>query len=655
MPAQEKMRWGSLYLSSLLAVVGLIQTPLYATVTIVSMAPSVASPQPLGTAVTWTVTAMDTNPGPLTFQFNTAYGQQAFSLARDYNKGTQASGKWTSQPFVWSTILGEGSYQIQVIAKDFTSGETATQTASFQLTPLATGGNAVVSQTANPLIALFSAPSCAAGSYMRVRFAASGGSPTYTNWNTCRPPLSMNFYVAGMLASTSYSMNYQVNTGGTFTSGPTPLNFTTGALPTQIAFPAYSVVTPPTSQADTTDSTILHANTAASLKALYLPVATDLNGNITWYYALGDTALLTRPLAGGNMLTLQSGAAWNPALTFSQYLREIDLAGNVIRETNTGIISQELLALGFTDATPCNAVPNPPPVYTACLNHFHHEAMQLPNGYTAFLAKVEKLYPAGTQGSTTGQLVDIMGDLVIVLNANWQVVWCFDEFQQLNVNRADPLDETCTNGPGADCPPNVLATVSNDWTHTNCIDYMSSSGDLMISVRNQDWLIKVDYNNGTGTGDVIWTMGVDGDFTFNNIDNNPYPWFSHQHDAEYQTNGVLTVYDNGNTRVAPPPNGGGQPGYSRGMGLTVDETNMQVTPVMTVSMGVFSVVMGSAAIQSNGNYFFQPGMPLSYDIQILPTSGTITGTQVFDLSGPGYTYRAWQMPNLYTEPANYAN
>jgi hypothetical protein len=88
------------------------------------------------------------------------------------------------------------------------------------------------------------------------------------------------------------------------------------------------------------------------------------------------------------------------------------------------------------------------------------------------------------------------------------------------------------------------------------------------------------------------------------------------------------------------------------MALTVDEANMQVTPVMSVSMDVFCMVMGSAALQSNGNYFFQPGLPPSYDIQILPTAGTITGTVVYDLSGPGFTYRAWQMPNLYTAPAN---
>lgn len=645
------MRRKTLYFSGLLAILILIHTPLEATVSILSMTSSVPSGQPVGTAVTWTVTAEDTGKGPLVFQFNTAYGQQPFSLARDFNVGTLASGTWTSQPFVWATIAGEGSYTIQVIAKDVSSGQIAAQKASFQLQPLDTGGQAAVNQTANPLVALFSAPSCAAGSQMRVSFVASGGTPTYTNWNSCQPPVSMNFYVAGMLASTTYSLNYQVNTGGTITDGPSPLNFTTGALPTQIAFPTYTLVTPPGPQADTTDSTILHSIATGTLNGAYLALGTDLNGNITWYYGAGNTPVLTRPLSGGYMLTLQNGVAWNPALTFEQYLREIDLAGNVIKETNTGIVSQELLAKGATDAVPCNQVPKPPPVGTACLNHFHHEAMQLPNGYIAFLGKIEKLYPAGTQGSTTGDLVDLLGDMVIVLNTDWQVVWYWDEFEYLNTNRADPLNETCINGPKSACPPNVLATTANDWTHTNCIYYIPSSSDLMISLRSQDWLIKIDYSNGTGTSGVLWTMGVDGDFTFDNKANSPYPWFSHQHDAEYQTNGVLTVYDNGNTRVAPPPIGLGS-GYSRGMAMSVDETTMQVTPVMTESMGVFSVVMGSAALLGNGNYFFQPGLPESYDIQIFPTPGSITGPQVYNLEGPGYTYRAWQMPNLYTAPPN---
>lgn len=645
------MRRESIYLSGFLAAMGLMCTPLHARVKILSMTPSLASPQPLGTPVTWTVTASDTKADQLTFQFNTAYGQQAFSLARDFNKGTHVSSTWTSQPFVWTTIAGEGSYQIQVIAKDFTSGETATQKASFQLTSLVTGGQATVSPTANPLVALFSAPPCPAGSQMHVSFAAGGSSPNCTNWSPCQPPLSMNFYIAGMLPTTTYNMNYQVDTGGTITTGPTPLNFTTGALPTEIAFPSYTLVIAPGVHTDTSDSTILHATATISATGVFLPLATNLNGDVTWYYPPDDAPLLTRPLSGGYMLTLQNGIAWNLGLNYEQYLREIDLAGNLIRETNTGIMSQELLALGATDATPCNMVPQPPPVGTACLNHFDHEAMELPNGYLAVFVKIEKLFPPGTQGSTTGEPVDLLGDMVIVLNTNWQAVWYFDEFQHLDTNRADPLHETCVNGPTAKCPPNVLAKVGNDWTHSNSISYVAASGDLLISVRNQDWLLRIDYNNGTGTGDILWTMGPDGDFTFNNIDEDSYPWFSHQHDAEYQTNGVLTVFDNGNTRTAPPPIGLG-PGYSRGMALMVDETNMQVTPVLSESVGVFAEVMGSAALLGNGNYFFQPGLPLSYDMQIVPNPPSLVGPVVYNLSGPSFTYRAWQMPDLYTAPAN---
>ena len=625
------------------------------------MTPSRTPPRPLGTTVTWTVTASNTNPDPLAFQFNTAYGQNGFSMVLDFNRGTLASGVWTSKTFVWTTIAGEGAYQVQVIAKDFVSGETATQTYSFALTSRISSGQPAVNRTANPLVALFSAPSCAADSSMKVTFVASGGTLNSTNWSPCNPPVSMNFYVAGMLPSTTYSMNYLVETGGNIQAGPTPLRFTTGALP-QMTVPTFSVVTQPAAQSDTKDSTILHGLAAgeygngpmATASILSVPAATDLQGNLTWYYASSDVATLTRPVTGGHMLTLQNGAAWNPALTREQYVREIDLAGNIVRETNTGIVSQQLLALGASDALQCNQVPSPPPVGTACLNFFNHEIMRLPNGYTALLARLEKLFPPGTQGSTTGQPVDIMGNMLVVLDTGWQAVWYFEEYQHLDINRPAVLGETCTNGTGAGtCALKLaLGNLANDWTHSNSIYYIAAGGDLLLSVRNQDWLVKINYSDGTGDGSVLWRMGINGDFTFNNIDNDPFPWFSHQHDAEYQSNGALTLFDNGNTRVAPPPNGLGHPGYSRGMALTVDEINMQVTPVLSDYLGYYAQALGSAALLPDGNYFFQPGTPGSYAIQILPVAGQIYGRQVYNLSCSATSYRAFQMPNLYQAPTN---
>jgi hypothetical protein len=123
----------------------------------------------------------------------------------------------------------------------------------------------------------------------------------------------------------------------------------------------------------------------------------------------------------------------------------------------------------------------------------------------------------------------------------------------------------------------------------------------------------------------------------------------------------MTLFDNGNTRVSPPPLGlgpGCQPSDcdSRGMSLTFDETSMTVTPQLSVNLGVYSMAMGSAQLLSNGNYFFLAAIVVvsqndvaSYSIEILPTAGTDTGTQVLNLRSPE-AYRAWRMPSLYNPP-----
>ena len=137
--------------------------PMQAAVGIVSMRPSLASPQLIGTTIVWTVTATDSNTGPLTFRFNVASPGGSFALVKDFNVGTLNSGTWTSQPFAWTPTRIEGTYQIQVVIEDFTSGETTSQTARFQVTPLVSGSAPVAVPTANPLVALFSTPSCAKG------------------------------------------------------------------------------------------------------------------------------------------------------------------------------------------------------------------------------------------------------------------------------------------------------------------------------------------------------------------------------------------------------------------------------------------------------------------------------------------------------------
>ncbi|HXM39895.1 MAG TPA: aryl-sulfate sulfotransferase [Bryobacteraceae bacterium] len=651
--------------------------PVQASVAIESVNPSPASPQTIGQTITWTITATDSNTGPLTFQFNVQSPGGQNDMVKDFNVGTLSSGTWTSQPFVWTPTGIEGAYQINVVAKDFTSGESASSTVTFSVNPLVTGSTPVVVQTANPLVALFSAPSCPQASHMRVSFQASTSTKsTATSWMPCHPRASMTFEVAGMYPRTTYTMFAQTETGGSVVNGPT-VSFTTGALPGAISFPSFTTTVPPGADTDTNDRVILN-DYSDSTGVHYPKVATDLSGRILWYYnpPAPNTDLMTWPLPNGTFLLDAFGQAWNPRTTFDQLLHQVDLAGNLIKETNIGVIAQQLLAMGATDAQSCNAVPQPVQVGTACLGIFHHDIIQtLPNGYSAAFANIEKIFPPGTQGDTSGLPVDIIGDMIIVLDQNWQVVWYFDAFEhdgggtQLDINRPAVLGETCSaNGNG--CAPMFLlgpgiAPLAHDWLHSNSLYYWpapqngGTQGDIIWSSRHQDWVMRIDYKDGTGTGDILWRMGLDGDFTFNNINNDPWPWFSHQHEVEIALNGdgPMTLFDNGNTRITDLGSSCGPSDCdSRGTALTFNETTMQVTPVMSVDMGVYSHALGSAQILDNNNYFFETGYvpvtattDVSQLIEILPTAGTTTGTQVLNFQSPG-SYRAWRMTSMYTPP-----
>ena len=682
METQRKSLW---LWSGLLAAVC---APAYAGVTLVSLSPSHVSPQPLGTSVTWTATATDTATNQVTFQFNVALPGGTLAMVKDFNVGTYSAGAWTSQPFVWVPTAYEGGYRIQVVAKDFTSGSSQEKTVEFTVTSLVTGSTPVVTATANPLVALFSAPACAAGSHMRVAFKPQSGSspPTTTGYSACRSTASMNFEIAGMYPSTTYSMLSQTVTNGKTTNGPT-VTFTTGAIPTSVSIPSFTIETPAGSSADTAESMLLVNTTQLGGQPLYANVATDLSAKVMWYYFPSSTegVTITRPLANATMLTIQYGPAWNTATSNQQLLRQIDLAGNIVKETNTGVVQQELLTLGAVDGGPCNAFSSPPPIGAACLDTFSHDAIQYTIGttqYTAVLCDIEKIFPPGTQGDTSGLPVDVRGTMIVVLNANWQAVWFWDNFDPdgggngyplLPITKRAALNETCgTNEQGCEgiqlLGPGV-APLARDWIHCNSIYYWptdtsgGASGDFVWSSRNQDLVMKVDYDNGTGGKDLLWTMGPCGILTFNNIYNDPWPWFSGQHDAGIQNNGAgpLTVFDDGNTRVSAPGTStqcmqGVGAGDSRGIALTIDETNQSVTPLLSQDLGNYSPANGSAQLLSNGNYFYLNPVVLlnlstdvSYSIEILPTAGTDTGTPVFDVQGPE-AYRAWRMPSLYAPP-----
>ena len=506
-------------------------------------------------------------------------------------------------------------------ARNKSTPEEMARVANYTITPRATGNNVVISATSHRLVALYSAPPCPAGDHMRVRFSAGSGPIGSTPWKACVAGLSRNFLVAGLRASTQYEMFHEIATDSGSSTSP-PISFTSGALPLWLPFPSFSWLDPPDVNSCLWEGVVLHSHVAFAPDQITVPVATDLLGRIIWYYTRfanieQNGTMIFRPRPGGTMML----AANDPTseLGFQQLLREIDLEGNPLRETNVDRVSEQLVAMGHDPIT-----------------SFHHESIGLPNGNLITLASVERLL-TDVQGPG---IVAVIADMLVELDEDLQVVWAWNGFDHLDVTRVATLGETCVNDqPG--CPPVVLDDIANDWMHSNSVHYTPQDGNLILSMRHQDWVIKIDFSNGTGSGAVLWRLGQDGDFTVFSAD--PDPWFSHQHDAEYDIPGLplMSIFDNGNVRREQDPEAN-----SRGQVFWLDETNLAAFPVMNADLGSYSLALGSAERLCNWNYHFDSGFLLP-DGRAQAVEVRLNGSINFVLESTNTAYRSFRMYSLY--------
>ena len=193
-----------------------------------------------------------------------------------------------------------------------------------------------------------------------------------------------------------------------------------------------------------------------------------------------------------------------------------------------------------------------------------------------------------------------IGMSIIVLDADLRVTWAWNGFDHLDVSRPPVLGEIVQ--PSSTGPTTAVPRLpAVDWLHINAVSWSPADGNLVLWVRHQDWVIKVDYRNGAGDGHVVWRLGQGGDFTLNSAD--PSAWFSHQHNAHFIDDTTMVLLDNGNTRRATDP-----AATSRGQVWTLDETNMTATPVLNADLGSYAGAVGSAQRLSNGNYHFNLGI-----------------------------------------------
>lgn len=155
----------------------------------------------------------------------------------------------------------------------------------------------------------------------------------------------------------------------------------------------------------------------------------------------------------------------------------------------------------------------------------HHDIIALPDGH--FLAMSYTFKDVYYEADKTTH--HVAGDLLVEFDRQGHKLWTWNAFDHINPQRIhsgfDEIIADPTNGKSA-----------NDWTHGNAILYQPADDSILLSLRQQDWIIKIDHK----TGDIIWRLGPDGDFQLTSG-----KWFWHQHAPEWQSDGSLLLYDSG--------------------------------------------------------------------------------------------------------------
>lgn len=232
----------------------------------------------------------------------------------------------------------------------------------------------------------------------------------------------------------------------------------------------------------------------------------------------------------------------------------------------------------------------------------------------------------------------VLGDVIVDLDQNLQPVWVWNEFNHLDPNR-HPMSFP-------------------DWTHTNAVLYSPDDGNIVVSIRHQNWVLKIDYANGTGAGDILWELGEGGSFTLEN-GADPIDWQYAQHGPSFfstNTSGVfsLGLMDNGDDRIFPTGVTCGTTGepacqYTTVPVFQINETakTAKLTFHQILPAAQYSLWGGNAEQLANGNVEFDLcGLTVGSVVYEVTQTGTPQTVWSMTTTISNF-YRAFRIPSLY--------
>ena len=258
------------------------------------------------------------------------------------------------------------------------------------------------------------------------------------------------------------------------------------------------------------------------------------------------------------------------------------------------------------------------------VGQWHHDITILPNGNTLMLV---------FESRDIGNGESLTGDAIIEKNADGDIVWEWSCFDHLDTTRV--LDEADPR------------TGDIDWSHSNALNYMAGDDSILLSARNQSWIVKIDHTKTAGEDNVIWIMGDQTDMAPDYRYKDKFltlasgTWMVNQHAPMMTKNGDILIYDNRTKSF-------GSSDVSRAVRFAIDESAMTATQTWEAIAPKFTGSFGDVDELSDGNVLICAGGP---DMGSAPdTSAYIveaskeTGETLWSISvGNDKLYRAERM------------
>ena len=247
------------------------------------------------------------------------------------------------------------------------------------------------------------------------------------------------------------------------------------------------------------------------------------------------------------------------------------------------------------------------------VENIHHDVTFTPQG--TFIAIANVTQETKVDWLAGDRVVPLIGEMLIEVDADGKEIWRWNAFDHLDVDRV-ALEQTKNDR-------------SLDWLHANGIQYFSEDDSILMSLRSQSWVIKIDH----ASGEVLWRLGAEGDFELlNRNPTNNVAWFSAQHAPELHEDGTILIYDNGNERAWTDRE------FSRAVMYQLDEDTMTARQIWQYETDYYTNFVGDVDLLENGNVLVTAGGQRDHNgpAQIIEVTQDTPAREVWKLEIPDY-------------------